>query len=336
MKTYIIAEIGPNHNGSLDLALEMIEKLFETGVDAIKFQLTNPELLYSDDSYKAKYQNSGDASNNSAKELSKSNQLKPNDHLTLYDKCNELGIDYLCTAFDIDSLRFLDNEINPKYFKIASGEIFSLDILNHINKRNKKIILSTGMATYEEIHSTINILNRNFKKDITILHCISNYPTPPKDVNLKVMKELKKRFDYNVGFSDHTEDNTAAIVAVAMGATMIEKHVTTDKNLPGPDHKSSITIDEFADLVKQIRKVEQIFGNKEKEFSKDEMEISQVVRKSIVTANPIKKGDIIKESDICYKRPGIGFLPIEKDLVIGKRATRDLETNKVIKNLDIN
>ncbi|MCL1938040.1 MAG: N-acetylneuraminate synthase family protein [Candidatus Azobacteroides sp.] len=327
---YIIAEIGPNHNGNSEIGLKMIEEISTTGVNAIKFQLTNPYALYSMDSFKASYQKKNDSAK-SPLEMSLRYQLKREDHIKLYSACKECGVDYICTAFDIGSMTFLDSHIYMPYFKIASGEIFSLDIIDYISKRNKPVILSTGMATYSEISASIELINRNFKKDITILHCISNYPAKFEEVNLLNMQEIMERFNYSVGFSDHTIGNDCAIAAVAMGAKMIEKHVTFNKNAEGPDHKASIDIEELRSLVNSIRNVEVAIGVRDRIFSEQQREISKVARKSIVTAYKINKGNIIKEEDICYKRPGIGFLPIEKNLIIGKKVIIDIEADKIIK-----
>lgn len=327
---YIIAEVGPNHNGSLERALEMVDRIAETGVDAVKFQMTNPYELYSADSFKATYQVKNDRAD-SAIEMSLRNQLSHEGHITVYNHCKELGIDYGCTAFDMDSLVFLDSHFDLPYYKIASGEIFSMDMIDYIATKHKPIILSTGMATYEEIEKSLSLFNRNFKKDITILHCISNYPAKYEEVNLLNMLEIKKRFGYEVGFSDHTIGNECAIAAVAMGASVVEKHVTLDKTLPGPDHKASIDIDELASLVCSIRHIEQAIGVPVREFSDAQREISRVARKSIVSKHAIKKGDEITIDDICFKRPGTGFLPIEIEKVIGKFALCDIEANRVIK-----
>lgn len=327
---YIIAEIGPNHNGDVTTALRMVEQIAATGVDAIKFQMSNPYELYSDDSFKAAYQKTNDKAP-TAREMSLRIQLKPEEHLQVYEKCKSLGVDYICTAFDLGSLQFLDTHTDMAYYKIASGEIFSLDIIDYMAKHQRPIILSTGMATYEEVEKSISLLNKYGRKDITILHCISAYPAKYEEVNLLNMLELKDRFGYEVGFSDHTIGNECAIAAVAMGASMIEKHVTYDKNADGPDHKASITIDELATLVQSIRHIESAIGVRERQFSETQREISRVARKSIITKRNISKSEIITLNDICYKRPGIGFLPIEQDQVIGKKAICDIERDRVIK-----
>lgn len=329
-KVYIIGEVGPNHNGSVETALAMIEKMAEAGVDCVKFQMTDPYLLYSDDSFKASYQKQNDKAKG-AREMSLSYQLKREAHLQLYKKCQEVGVDYGCTAFDMESLIFLDEHFDMPYYKIASGEIFSMDMIDYISTKNKPIILSTGMATYDEIQLAIDLLNRNFKKDITVLHCISNYPAKYEEVNLRNMLEIKRRFGYEVGFSDHTVGNECAIAAVAMGATMIEKHCTLDKNASGPDHKASIDMEELKSLVSSIRHIEMAKGVTERQFSEAQREISRVARKSIISSHNLKKGDIITEEDICFKRPGTGFLPIEKDKVLGKVMVCDLDADRVIK-----
>lgn len=330
MKTYIIAEVGPNHNGSLEMALEYIDKLSDIGVDAIKFQLGNPEETYSLSAFKAEYQKKRESSN-SPIEMAKKHQLKPEDHNILFEKCNAKNIDYLCSAFDLESLIYLDENFDLRYFKIPSGEIFSLDMIDYISKKDKPIILSTGMATYDEIEIAISLLNKYSKKNITLLHCVSNYPTPYDDVNMNIMLELNNKFNLPIGFSDHTIINESSITAVAMGASIIEKHVTIDRNLPGPDHKASSTINEFEKLIRSVRIVEKIKGKTIKVFSEKEKEISRVARKSIISKRNIPAGSIIKESDICFKRPGTGFLPIEKQKVIGKKSVVDIPKNIVIK-----
>jgi len=327
---YIIAEVGPNHNGDVNLALEMVEKIAATGVDAIKFQLSDPYQLYSDDSFKANYQKANDNAP-SAREMSLSFQLSHDDHVKVYNRCKELGVDYTCTAFDLGSLKFLDESFDLAFFKIASGEIFSLDTVDYIAHRDKPIVLSTGMATYDEIHKALELLNKYSKKDITILHCISNYPAKYEEVNLLNMVEIKHRFGYEVGFSDHTVGNECAIAAVAMGASVIEKHVTLDKGLPGPDHKASIDIPEFTSLVSSIRHIEQAIGVSERCFSDAQREIAGVARKSIIASHDLQAGHVITDDDICYKRPGVGSLPIVKDKVIGKVLLCDVKGDRVIK-----
>ncbi len=331
MKTYIIAEVGPNHNGSIDLAIEYIQKLSEIGVDAIKFQLAIPEKLYSKSAFFVEYQKKN-VTLKTPLEMGKKYQFSFEKHKLLYEKCKENNITYLCSAFDLESIKFLNKNFDLEYFKIGSGEIFSLDIIDYISKINKPILLSTGFSSFKEIKISLDLFNQNFNKDITILHCISRYPTPTRLVNLAVMNELKRRFKYSVGFSDHTMGNDCAIAAVALGAKVIEKHVTMDNDLPGPDHKASITIDKFSNLVKSIRNIEEAIGSPNKIITDEEIKVSQFARKSIVSNRKIKKSEIISKDMICYKRPGNGYLPIELDKVIGKKASVDIEENIVIRN----
>lgn len=328
-KTYIIAEVGPNHQGKFSIAKDMVLQLSKIGIDAVKFQLNFPENCYSGDSFKPKYQVEND-DNPSQLEMSKKFQLTVEEHRELFKICNENNVDYLCSAFEMKGITFLTNELDIRYYKISSGEILTLDLLEYISKQNKPILLSTGMATYEEIQESLNHLEKNGKKDITILHCISNYPTPPEDVNLNVMLEISKKFDVPVGFSDHTLGNEAAIAAVTLGASVVEKHVTFDKNAEGPDHKASSTVQEFAELVQSIRKVEKMIGSREKIFSDQELEIKKSVRKSIVSTRDLEEGHILADDDICYKRPGFGIKPTDKNLILGKKIVKAITANKVI------
>ncbi|OFX23163.1 MAG: hypothetical protein A2033_15475 [Bacteroidetes bacterium GWA2_31_9] len=333
-KTYIIAEVGPNHNGKIDIALEMIDKLSEIGVDAVKFQISNPENAYSLDSFKPDYQKIGDKSQ-SPIEMSKKYQLPFNAHKDLYKRCLEKKVDYICSAFEMDSLNFLWDNFDMPYFKIASGEIFTVDMLDFIASKEKPIILSTGMSTYDEIRVALNYLDKNKIKDITVLHCVSSYPAMAEDVNLNAMLELKRLFGYKVGLSDHSLGNEASIAAVALGATLIEKHVTLDKSWEGPDHQASSSIEEFADLVKSIRKVDLLMGIKDKVFTEKELEIKKAARKSIVTTHNLKKGDVIMREDICFKRPGIGISPIFVNELIGRVIKNDIDENRVVKEEDL-
>jgi N,N'-diacetyllegionaminate synthase len=327
--TYIIAEIGPNHNGSLKRAIDLVKNLSKIGVDAVKFQVSKLENAYSKDAFKPKYQREND-SEKSPLDMSRKFQLPFEDHIVLSKVCKENGVDYMCTAFEMESLFFLTNNIDMPYYKIPSGEILTLDILEHIAVQKRPIILSTGMASYEEMAMAIEVLKEKGNNQITILHCISNYPVPAEDVNLNVMLEIQSRFQTPVGFSDHTIGNDAAIAAVALGATIIEKHVTFDKNAEGPDHKASSSVSEFAELVKSIRNVDKMMGSRKKMFSKDELEVKKSARKSIVTKRELKKGHMITREDLCFKRPGFGFSPFDLNEVLGKELLEDIEANRVI------
>lgn len=329
MSTFVIAEIGPNHNGSLDIALEMVARLALSGADAIKFQLAQPEAVYSADAFKADYQKQNDGAG-SVIEMSRRIQLPRDAHRQLKYACEKIGIPYLCTAFDLGSLEFLDQVLNVPRFKVGSGELLTVDMLEYMAHRRRPVILSTGMANYDEIASALGVLTREGLEDITLLHCVSNYPSPHADLNLLAMPELARRFPYKVGFSDHSLGGEACLAAVALGAQVIEKHVTLDKDMPGPDHKASATIEEFCRMVASIRRVEAALGCAQKTFSAAEEGVRRMARKSIVAARDIPAGTRINKSDLVFKRPGTGLSPLLRDRVIGTTARRDLAADRVI------
>ncbi len=338
-KTYIIAEVGANHNGSFIKAKKYIDLLSKINVDAVKFQLSNPDLALSDNSFRAHYEKKSKGFNpkqNIIEEV-KNRQLSLNHHKQLYKYCKKKNIDYLCSPFDLESLKFLINKLRVKKIKIPSGEILSLDFFNFLNNSKNffEIIFSTGMASYNEIEIALSNLKKIKKSRIKILHCVSNYPTRIDRVNLSVIPEIKKRYKCDVGFSDHTKNNLTSVIAVALGARIIEKHVTLNKNLPGPDHKMSLNINEFKKLVLQIRCVEKMIGNKLKPITKEEMKIAKVARKSIVAKQDIKSGEIIKKNHICFKRPGTGILPIYFKNILNKKAKRFIKANTLILYKDI-
>ena len=330
MKTYIIAEIGVNHNGSLALATKYIDLISKTGANAVKFQLAEPLEVYSADSFKANYQKKNDGKR-SIIEMSKKNQLSFSDHLKLSKYTKKKGLDYLCSAFDMNSLRFLDKEVNIKYIKVPSGEVFDLNTLKYLSNIKKKIFLSTGMVTLKDLKRILKILNKNFKKKITILYCVSSYPTKPEQINFKNMIYFKKK-GYSVGFSDHTISQNASLIAVSYGARVIEKHVTINKKLRGPDHKFSLSISEFKDMVFNIREIERIIKIKNiKSYNTSSKEIIKVSRKSIVSSRFINKNTKFSIKDLVFKRPGTGFSPLDINKVLGKISKIDIKPNKVIK-----
>ena len=334
MNTFVIAEIGPNHNGSLETALLMVENLAQSGADAIKFQLAQPDAVYSADAFKAGYQTKNDGTG-SVIEMSRRLQLSRSAHEQLHAACMGIGVPYLCTAFDIGSLQFLDEVLSIPRFKIGSGELLTVDMLEYMSWRKKPVIASTGMASFVEISKALKILMSNGLEDITLLHCVSNYPAPHADMNLRVIPELARRFGLKTGFSDHSLGQECCLAAVALGAVVIEKHVTLDKFMAGPDHLASATFEEFAELVTAIRKVEAAMGTAEKGFSPDEDAIRRMARKSIVAQRTIPSGAIVQPEDITYKRPGTGISPIDRDKVIGRRALRELQENRVILAKDL-
>lgn len=329
MSCYIIAEIGPNHNGDLAIARDMVKQLAGTGVDAVKFQLAVPENVYSQDAFKADYQTEFDGAG-SPLEMSRRIQLPQSAHEVLYEDCRSAGLDYLCTAFDLESLKFLDRNFDLKYFKVASGEIISLDTLRYIGERERPVLLSTGMASLDEISECLALLDATGPKAVTILHCVSNYPAPAASINLLTMDLLAETFSRPVGYSDHSLGPEACLAAVARGAQVIEKHVTSDQTMAGPDHKASATIEEMATLVKSVRAVEAILGQKEKIFSNAENGIRNMARKSIVAERRIEAGAIIAAEDLCFKRPGTGLSPMTLERIIGRKARWKIEADRVI------
>jgi len=332
--TYVIAEVGPNHNGSLETALEMIGRLAETGCDAVKFQLAVPENVYSKDSFKAGYQVERDGAS-SALEMSRRIQLSFEDHLKLYDACRAAGVQYLCTAFDMESLKFLSENFDLTYFKVPSGEILTIDMLDYMADQKRPILLSTGMATFDEIDFALNRLDQGKQADITVLHCVSVYPAPAEQINLNVMHALQQRFGRPVGYSDHSIGPECCLGAVALGATVVEKHVTLDRDMPGPDHAASATIEEFGSLVQSVRRLNSAMGHSDKTVSPEEQETSRAARKSIVSARYIAPGEIISVDDIVYKRPGTGLPPSQTDQVIGRQARRVIASDHVISSDDL-
>ncbi len=331
-KIFIIAEAGVNHNGNMELAKKLIDAAVEAKVDAIKFQTFKTELCISKNAKKAEYQveNTGNAKE-SQFEMVKKLELTSQNHCELISYCKEKNITFLSTPFDSDSIKLL-HELGLSTFKIPSGEITNLPYLRQIGGLNKKIILSTGMANLGEVEAAIEVLVKSGTKreNISLLHANTQYPTPMEDVNLKAMITLKNAFGLEVGYSDHTLGIEVDIAAVAMGAKIIEKHFTLDKNMPGPDHKASLEPDELAAMVRSIRNIELALGDGLKHFSKSESENIKIVRKSIVAKRDIKKGEIFSEQNICVKRPGDGISPIRWDEVIGQISQKDYKQDDLI------
>ncbi len=332
-KTYIIAEVGPNHQGSLKLALRYVKKLSTIGVDAVKFQIGIAEEHYSKDSFKPEYHKRTMKNKEEIIIQAKKRLLRLKDHIKIYKECKKFKIDYICSAFDLVSLRFLYRYTKFPYFKIPSGEILTLDTLNFIKKQKVPIILSTGMANIKEIDRTLKFLNYK-KKDITLLHCVSSYPTQLKDLNLNFMRILKKKFNLPVGLSDHSQGYLASIIAKSLGATIIEKHVTLSRKLVGPDHKASLTIGEFKQMINLVRKVEKILGRSQKIISADEKSNLKAVRKSCVSALDIKKNEKIKKKHIRFKRPGTGINPFDYKKFLNKRSKKFIEKDRILRLKD--
>ena len=330
--TIIIAEAGVNHNGSIELAEKLIDVAVEAGADFVKFQTFKAETLVTRTADKAEYQKEITDTDESQFEMIKKLELDRKTHEKLIGYCKTKDIQFLSTAFDHDSIDLLD-ELNIPLFKIPSGEITNLPYLRHIGKMGKPIIMSTGMSTLDEVHNALNILIESGaeKEQITILHCNTEYPTPMKDVNLKAMLTIKDELGVNIGYSDHTLGIEVPIAAVAMGATVIEKHFTLDRNMPGPDHRASLEPGELRAMVVAIRNIEKALGVGEKKPSSSETKNISVVRKSIVAKMSIKKGELFTEENLTVKRPGTGISPMGWDTVIGKAASSDYEMDDLIR-----
>ena len=330
--TLIIAEAGVNHNGSIQIAKKLVDAAVEAGVDIIKFQTFKADKLVSKDAKKAEYQkrNIGDG-HESHYDMLKKLELSHEDHQTLIAYCKEKGIRFWSTAFDFDSIDYL-HSLGLNLWKIPSGEITNYPFIRKIAKYRENVIMSTGMCVGEDIHKAINVLNEFGvgKDQITVLHCNTQYPTPFEDVNLKAMLTIKKDFDVNVGYSDHTRGIEVPIAAVALGASVIEKHFTLDRNLPGPDHKASLEPAELKVMVGAIRNIEKVLGDGEKKVTVSERANITVARKSIVAACPIKKGELLTEDNITVKRPGTGISPMRWNEVIGTAATKDYSEEEQI------
>lgn len=331
-KTYIIAEAGINHNGSLKKAYELIKNSKLIGADAIKFQTFISENVVTKYAPKAKYQKKLTNKNESQLGMIKKYQFKLNEFKKLYQFSKKLKIDFLSSAFDLESLFYLKS-LGLKTFKIPSGEITNLPYLQVVGKFKKKIILSSGMSNLNEIDKALNVLISagTNKKNITILQCHTDYPTKYEDVNLNVIKTIENKFGVNVGFSDHTLGSEIAIGAVAYGAKVIEKHFTLNKKLSGPDHSSSLEPREFAKLIQKIRNLEKAFGSYHKKPSKIESKNKLIVRKSIVAKISIKKGEIFTVNNITIKRPGNGISPMKWYKVLGTKSKNDYKPDEIIK-----
>jgi N,N'-diacetyllegionaminate synthase len=330
-KTFIIAEAGVNHNGSIEIAKKMIEVAKECGADAIKFQTFKAEKVISKYAPKAEYQKQTTGETDSQLEMVKKLELSFDDFVALKEYCDKLNIMFLSTPFDFESIDFL-NDLGLEIFKIPSGEITNLPYLEKIGKLGKKVILSTGMADLGEIEDALDILTScgTKKEDITILHCNTEYPTPYEDVNLLAMLTIKEAFKVKVGYSDHTLGIEIPIAAVALGASVIEKHFTLDKNMEGPDHKASLEPHELKAMIDAIRNIEKALGNGIKKPSKSELKNKDIVRKSIVAKREIKKGEIFTEDNITVKRPGTGISPMRWYEVLGKVAPKDYKEDELI------
>lgn len=332
-RTIIIAEAGVNHNGSIELAKRLIDAAAKAGADYVKFQTYKTERIVSKNAPKAEYQQKNmQAEDKSQFEMLKALELSEEMHVVLIDYCRNRGVKFLSTAFDESSIDYL-NSLNIELFKIPSGEITNKPYLQHIARQKKPVILSTGMSTISEIGDAVQILSDTGinKGNITVLHCNTEYPTPMEDVNLMAMLYIKNKLDVKIGYSDHTLGIEVPIAAVALGATVIEKHFTLDRNMTGPDHRASLEPNELTAMVQAIRNVEKaLSGSGVKEPSLSEMKNISAARKSILARKRINKGEIFTVENISVKRPGGGISPMMWDEVIGSKAKRNFEEDEAI------
>lgn len=325
----IIAEAGVNHNGSFELAKKMVDAAKEAGVDYVKFQTFNPKKLVSKYAEKAEYQKETTGSDETQLQMLQKLTLTEDNFLSLRDYCREVGIGFISTPFDLDSIAFLE-AFDMDFWKVPSGEVTNLPYLEAIARTKRKVVMSTGMCDMNEIQDAIEVLEKNGTTEIILLHCNTQYPTPYEHVNLKAMNSIKDALHKEVGYSDHTQGIEVPIAAVAMGATVIEKHFTLDKNMEGPDHKASLNPSELQQMVVAIRNIEQAIGNGVKEPSSSEMANKGVARKSIVASRSIKQGEVFSEENLTTKRPGTGISPMKWYDVIGKVAPRDFSEDEII------
>lgn len=334
-KIWIVAEIGCNHNGSEEMAKKMVGEAKNCGVDAVKFQTFKASDLISMYAPKAEYQKVATGEKESQLEMTEKLELSGDVFIRLRDYARNLGLEVFSTPFDFGAIEFLISN-RQTIWKIPSGEITNLPYIEKIGAikcKDKQIILSTGMATITEIKNCVDVLEKKgtTKDQITILQCNTEYPTPDRDINLLAINDLKKKFpQYKVGFSDHSTGYVAAVAAVTIGITMIEKHFTLDKNLPGPDHKASATPNEMKELVHNVRRAETMLGSDKKVVSESERKNKIIARKSIVAKTCIKKGEHFSEENITCKRPGNGINPMEWYNIIGKVADKDFEYDELI------
>jgi N,N'-diacetyllegionaminate synthase len=331
MRTCIIAEAGVNHNGDLDLACALIDSAVDIGADYIKFQMFTAKDLVTAASPKANYQLKNTAPEESQYEMLERLELTQEMYGKLLTHAKERGIKIFSTAFDLKTIQYLD-EVGQNLFKVPSGELTNLPYLRQIGGSKKPIILSTGMAKLGEIESALDVLviAGAQRENITVLHCNTQYPTAMEDVNLRAMETIRQAFNVSVGYSDHTSGVEVSIAAVALGAVVIEKHLTMDCNLPGPDHKASLEPEAFKAMVSAIRNIEVALGDGCKRPSQGEFENRAIARKSLVAIKAIRSGDILSQDNLGVKRPGNGISPMLWDTMLGKIAVRDYEMDELI------
>ncbi len=326
---FIIAEAGVNHNGDLELARALVDAAADAGADAVKFQTFKAESLVTADAPKAEYQFQPDCAAETQQEMLRRLELPLDAHRELMERATRRGMIFLSTPFDDESADFLE-DLGVAAFKIASAEITNVQFLDHVARKHKPIILSTGMSTLDEVSDAVGVIAQAGTHDLALLHCVSNYPADPKDVNLRAIDLMANTFEIPVGFSDHTEGIAVAIGAAALGATVIEKHLTLDRMLPGPDHRASIEPDDLALMVQGIRRVQIALGRARKEPAASEALIASVARRSLVAARDLKAGSKLLEDCIAVRRPGTGLPPVMKSELIGCTLRVDVAEGTIL------
>ena len=329
MSVVIIAEAGVNHNGSMKLAKKMVDAAKEAGADYVKFQTFVPEALVSKYAAKADYQKETTNGEETQLQMLKKLALTESDFVELKQYCDAVGIGFISTPFDFDSIDFLTG-MDMDFWKIPSGEVTNYPYLERIGKTKKKVVMSTGMCEISEIREAVQVLEDNGTTDITLLHCNTEYPTPFADVNLRAMEHIRRELNQPVGYSDHTIGIEVPIAAAALGAVVIEKHFTLDKTMEGPDHRASLEPTEFKQMVTAIRNIEKCFGDGIKKRTASEEKNLTVARKSIVAKCPIQKGEVFTEDNLTVKRPGNGISPMKWKQILLTKAERDYDTDELI------
>lgn len=328
-RIFVIAEAGVNHNGNIEIAKKLVDVAAMAGADAVKFQTFKAENLVCRNARKADYQMEITDQEESQFDMLKKLELTPEMHEQLIDYCRQKGIMFLSTPFDIDSLHYLIR-CDIDIIKIPSGEITNYPFLREIGRTGKKVIISSGMSTLDEVRDAMKVLRDNGSGEVIVLHCNTEYPTPYADVNLRAMLTMKEELGVDVGYSDHTQGIEVPIVAAALGASVIEKHFTLDKNMEGPDHKASLEPAELQAMVSAVRNIESVLGDGRKEPSKSEKKNIAIARKSIVAKCDIEAGEVFTEDNLTTKRPGTGISPMQWDRIVGQRAKRKFNTDELI------
>lgn len=328
-RVYMIAEAGVNHNGDFNIAKDMVLVAKNAGADAIKFQTFVTENLVTRDAQTAEYQKQNTGKQETQFEMLKKLELSYDNYQELKELCSKTGIEFLSTPFDMDSIKMLE-KLDIDKFKIPSGEITNYPYLVEIARTGKPIIMSSGMCTWDELEEAVRVLREHGAKDISLLHCTTEYPAPYNEVNLRVINAMRERFGGKIGYSDHTQGIEIAIAAAAMGAEIIEKHFTLSRDMEGPDHKASLEPKELKYMVQAIRNVEKALGSLEKKPSESERKNIQVARKSIVAKRNIEAGEIFSEENLTTKRPGTGLSPMLWNSILGQTAMRNFEKDECI------